>query len=234
MAEPCTRWDAEGRLARERGETLDAHFAACPDCLAARAADAALTARLVETGARWQPPGDWEARVFARIAREAPARRFSWWYALFPALAAAGLAVFFFAPRGGGGPGSPDPSGAGFEVQIGVVDGAQVVRSENPKPGDTLRLTARVPTRDPARVAIRIYRDDRTLIFACGGGEVPCSLADDAVRAEVLMTAPGAYRSIILTGAGPLPAPAGTLDADAAAARAAGASVTLGEAVRVW
>jgi hypothetical protein len=224
MSEPCTRWSDEGLLAQERGAPIDPHFETCPDCLRARAADAALSARLVTAGSTWQPPGDWEARVFARIAREQPARRFSWWYALFPALAAAGLAVFLWRPRA--------PVDDAVTLVVGVVDAAQVVRGENPKPGDTLTLTATAG--GMAHLSLRVYRDDRTLVFACGGPEPACPRVDARVAAQVVMTAPGTYRSIVLTGAAPVPGPAGTLDADVAAARAAGAKVVQGEVVRVW
>jgi hypothetical protein len=234
MSEPCTRWETEGRLAQERGAADDPHFATCADCRAARATEAALIARMVDAGAGWQPPGDWEARVFARIAREAPARRFSWWYALFPALAAAGLALFLLGPRGPGSSSTSGETGDGLVLAVSVVDGGQIVRSETPKPGDALRVTVTRRADSAEALAMRIYRDDRTLVFACGSPEPPCPQAGDGVTAEVVMTAPGTYRSLVLVGPAPLPAPAGTLDADVAAGRAAGAKVTRGDAVRVW
>lgn len=226
MGDRCDRWEREGLLAAERGELLDAHFETCPDCLAARTAHEAVIARLVQTGQGWQPPGDWEARVMARIAREQPARKFGWWYVLFPALVAAGLAFALFRPVSPVGPADDT-----LALTLGVVDAQQVVRGENPKPGDALSL--QVTAGHVTHIALRVYRDDRTLIYACGEGR-DCPRTGPNVAANVVMDAPGEYRTLVLGGPNPVPAPAGSLDADVARAREAGLQVVLGEAVRVW
>lgn len=225
----CERWETDGLLALERGEPLDAHFETCPDCLAARRAGEAVIDQLMQASAGWQPPGDWEARVFARIAREQPARRFAWWQVLFPVLAAAGLAIWLVRP---GTPGAGTETGAApLGLSLSVVDAAQVVRGETPKPGDALSL--RVATGGAAHVALRVYRDDRTLVFACGHADA-CPRTADAVVTQVKMDAPGEYRTLLIGGAAAVPAPAGSLDADMARAREAGLTVVPGEVVRVW
>ena len=226
MSDLCNRWSTEGALATERGETLSAHFDTCPECLAARAAHEAVIARLVDTGQGWQPPGDWEARVMARIAREQPARRFGWWYALFPVLAAAGLALFLLRPGAPSLPGSDS-----LTLALGVVDTQQVVRGENPKPGDLLSI--RVAVGRVAHVAVRIYRDDRTLVYGCGGTN-DCPRTGPDISTQVAMDAPGEYRTIVLGGPNAVPAATGSLDGDVARAREAGLQVVLGDAVRVW
>lgn len=225
----CERWETDGLLALERGETLDPHFDTCPDCLAARSAGEAVVARLLQASAGWQPPGDWEARVFARIAREQPARRFAWWQVLFPVLAAAGLAIWLARPATPGG--GADPNAAPLGLSLSVVDAAQVVRGENPKPGDALSL--RVAVGGAAHVGLRVYRDDRTLVFACGHADA-CPRTGDEVVTRVTMDAPGTYRTLLMGGAAALPAPAGSLDADMARAREAGLQIVVGEVVRVW
>lgn len=225
MGEKCERWATEGLLSAERGEPLDPHFATCAECLAARAAHEAVIARLVETGQGWQPPGDWEARVMARIAREQPARRFAWWYAIFPVLAAAGLALFLLRP------GAPTAQGDTLALTLGVVDAQQVVRGENPKPGDLLSL--RVEVGQLGHVAVRIYRDDHTLVYSCDESK-PCPRSGTEVAIRVALDAPGEYRTAVFGGPNPVPTATGSLDGDVARAREAGLQIVLGDAVRVW
>lgn len=225
----CNRWDTEGLLARERGERLDPHFDTCPDCETARAADAQLAARILDAGAGWSPPGDWEARVFARIAQEKPARRFQWWWALLPTMAAAGLVAALLYPRP-----PVDRSPGAITFTVTVIDAAQVLRGENPKPGDVLSVRIASPDASRSgRLGVRIYRDDRTLVYACGAPET-CPRDGEVTTISTRMEAPGAYQTLLLSGEAVLPAPAGSLDADVAAARAVGLQVTLGEPVRVY
>ena len=165
----------------------------------------------------------------ARIAREQPARRFAWWQVLFPVLAAAGLAIWLARPLA---PGSGTDGSAGRRgVTLWGVDAAQGVRGERPKRGDALNL--RVAAGQVTHLGLRVYRDDRTLVFACGH-EGDCPRTGDEVVTRVTMDAPGEYRTLVVGGPSAVPAPAGSLDADLARAREAGLQVVLGEAVQVW
>jgi hypothetical protein len=195
---PCERFETEGLLALERGDTLEPHFDTCPDCLEARAAYARLEAQLVEAGRAWVPPPDWEARVFARVAQTESAPRRSLWRWLVPALGLAsavvvGLVLMRSGP-GGAGVGPP-------VVELGVERGTQQMRGDAPRPGDTLVLRARVENGETA--AVRVYRNDRTLVFACHdepGCERTRGDEADEVLVRVSLAAPGEYRALVVVG----------------------------------
>ncbi len=194
----CERFETEGLLALERDEPLEPHFETCADCLEARAAYARLAEQLTETGRTWTPPADWEARVFARVAQTASAPRRSVWRWLMPALGLASAVVVGLVLTRSGPSGSA--SGAPV-VELGVERGTQQMRGDAPRPGDTLVLKARVENGETA--AVRVYRNDRTLVFACHD-EPGCERTRGDEREEVLvrvpLAAPGEYRALVVVG----------------------------------
>lgn len=63
----CRRFETEGALSLERGEPLDPHFKACPDCIKAHEAYVRI-AGLISLAPRARSEG-WFARVRLQIQR---------------------------------------------------------------------------------------------------------------------------------------------------------------------
>jgi len=213
----CDRFETEGLERFAAGEPLDAHFTSCADCRAAQARYEMVVRALGVAGRACAPPGDWEARVFARIQRRRPRRRL--WFAAAAALPVAGLAVFTFQSMGGAQSLELEWSvsrGAGPVVRGGGPGAGQAVSAA---PGDVLHLTARVPR--GRHGDLRVYRGGDTLVFQCAGNP-RCSASRDGLSAEVVLEAGGTYRTLVLAAERDLPPPTGKLDADYAAALRAG------------
>lgn len=188
----------------------------------------ALERRLAALHADASPPPDWEARVWARIAREedrarSPSR-WRWLAAALP-LGAAAVAGLFVYLRGAS---TVQPVEPGLEIAI--HQGGERVRGRAPAAGDV--LVVRAGTGGAARAEVRVYRGDGELVARCGDGP-GCRREGDLVEARVELPSPGEYRGLLLFSAEPIPPPAGSLDADVAAARAAGARFELSPPVVV-
>ena len=178
-------------------------------------------------GESFEPPPDWEARVWARIAAE-PAARTSWaprWlrWLWAPALAAGvAAAVFLALPTT-----RTQPAG----LSLSLESGGQVTRGHAAKPGDRLVLTA--STGGVSNAELRVYREGRTLVARCTSAP-PCRREGDRLDATVELPSVGRYRVLFLFSDGPLPEAASSLDEDAGRARAAGAKVRLSEPIDVY
>lgn len=219
------RFEQVGLLQIEQGEALGDDFAH-PELAATRRTYGALRQALTTVGEEASPPAGWEARVFATIARRKSARRRGGWLRLLiPAGAAAALAALLLV----GTPPGPDEGVATLTVRVEAGAGP-ARRGSEAHPGDRLRLEAR--TGDAAHAELRVYRSDRELVLRCSTAP-PCVRQGQTLRADVPLPALGTYQSLLLLSDSPLPAPAGTLDADAGSALEAGAHVTLGDEVSV-
>ncbi len=215
----CERFEREGLLALERGETLDAHFDSCPDCVAARAAYESLEVALAGLHAEALPPTGWEARVWQRVG-ERPARRVSWlgWWLAVPAMVAAGLVMVVLIQTRS----VPDPVGVAVTVRAGEI----LRRGSEAHPGDRLELEATLGR--AAHAELRIYRDDRGPLLVCAT-EAPCERSGDRLRARFVLPSVGTYQVLLVASdSAPPPAATGTLDGDAGLLLAAGAKVELG------
>jgi hypothetical protein len=218
----CRRFETEGLLVLQQGGTLDEHFAACPECVSARAAYERLARRLGTLGVH-EPPADWRDGVRAALDGGPGRRPVVAWAAAAAALAlalAAG-ATLWMRPRA-----TPEA------VLTGTVESApSSYRGKHaPRPGDVLVLRARV---GDARVAeLRLYQDDRRLVGLCAIA-APCVREDGVLTARFTLASAGAYQPLLVLSDRPLPAATGALDADAGAAHASGARALLGERVVV-
>jgi hypothetical protein len=183
-----------------------------------------------------QPSGDWQARVFAGIARRSDSRRrrrIAWFVA--PALALVLLVVGFRVLLPDSGTGTAD-----LQLSTTVVHSDAVMRGEGARPGDRLRL--QVSSGAGESVELRLYLGERTLLARCGSERraaeariAVCQASGDLLELEVEMTGRGRYQGLVLrigtevpgevTGKG--------LDADAGSALRAGAEVRLGTRVVV-
>ncbi len=215
----CDRFETEGLLRLERGEPLGEHFATCPDCLAAREVYTRLRQDLAAAAAEEEPPGDWEARVWARIARKKRQPRWIWFLA--PVGAAALAAMLFLVP-----PRTPTAASLTQEV----TSGATTARAAGARPGD--RLSLRAETAAAPYAELRVYRNRDELMLRCPGAET-CSREDGALTASLVLPSVGTYQALLLLGDQPPSPPGRGLDPDAGAAVEQGAQVLLGEEVSV-
>lgn len=216
----CTRFETEGLLQLERGEPLDGHFAACPDCREERALYERLRQDLAALGADEEPSPGWQARVHESIERRRR-RRLSWRWALAPLGAAALAAALFFAvPRT---PSSP------FLAQE-VVAGGSSLRAAGARPGD--RLFLRAGTAGSPHAELRVYRNRRDVVLRCPGAP-SCRRGDHELQASLAFPSVGDYQAALVLDDEPLPPPGKALDADAGAAFAQDAQVVLGEEISV-
>lgn len=224
-ATSCGRFEREGLLLLEQGRPLDPHFDTCADCRAVRAEYEALQAGIGDLGRAYTGRTDWQARVWAGVARMGERRASPWrrllWLAVPAGLTAAVLLVLL---RPGPGPQQSGPALALAFHRPG--DGVEAMRGEHARPGDVLDVTIR--TGGAAHVELRIYRDDQALLVRCTD-QPPCVRRDDGLTATISLEARGRYQIAFLYGPQPLPAPGASLDDDLARARAAGATVELRE-----
>jgi hypothetical protein len=223
----CQRFESEGLPRFVAGEALEGHFESCADCRTARARYQSLVRALELARNAYPPRGDWQARVWADIARSPASSRAArprwapWLGWAAGAAAAAALALVAF--QSVGGPASLEVS-TRLEVGGGpVVRGASSVGSEvqYAVPGTVLHLVAKVPRGKLGDV--RVYRGNDTLVFQCASSKA-CQRSRDGLEARVTLDRAGSYRTLTLA-ADALPAATGNLDADYAAARRAGSAL---------
>lgn len=214
---PCDRFEREGLGLLEQGLPLDQHFDTCADCAAARAAHERLRAGITEIGRGHPGRADWQARVWAGVARRQARRRRRWpWLAAPAAVALAAALLLVLRPAPG-----PDRALLAYELHR---PGAEPLRGAHARPGDRLAVRARAG--GAAHAEVRLYRDGRALVLRCGD-QPPCQRRGPEILATVTLEERGRYQLVLLRAAQPLPAPAGDVDRDTAAARAAGAGVDI-------
>ncbi|HEX3129291.1 MAG TPA: hypothetical protein VH394_18295 [Thermoanaerobaculia bacterium] len=218
----CRRFEDEGLLRLEQGLPLDDHFSTCPDCLAERAAYERLRDAIATAGDGIEPPPGWQAGVWSAIEkRQAARRRWHGWWLLVPAAAAVLLAILLLRP--------PVRPVAQLALAVEIEAGAGPVRrGGEAHPGDRLRLRATIG--EVSNAELRVYRNDRALVLRCSTGP-PCRTGDGTLEADFVLPAIGSYQSLLVTSDRPLPEAGAGLDADVAAALAAGARTTLGEEI---
>jgi hypothetical protein len=220
----CERFEREGLLRLERGEPLDPHFDRCDDCRDARARYREVVRAIAGSAAKLTPPRDFEARVFAAIARRRTAARLRWPIAVGAGLLSAALvlALLWRADR------DPDRPALALVQSIERSAATRPVRGESAAPGDLLHLRL---AGGPAE--LRVYREGGGLVHRCADAPA-CALEGNGVATSVRLDVRGDYQAIAIPLAGAaLPAATGDLDADLAALEAAGARVLRAPAVQV-
>jgi hypothetical protein len=215
----CHRFESEGLPRFVAGEPLDAHAEGCPDCQAALASYRKVAAALRGAKDAYVPPGDWEAKVWSRIASaQAPRSSARWVAFLGLGTALATLAVFFVTSVGG-----PDALGLTLQVERGTgprVRGRAGRPGEvSAAPGDVLYLVAKVPRGKLGE--LRVYRGTNELVFQCTKSPA-CVRTKDGLEARVTLKQVGSYRTLLIAADKELPAASGDLDADYAAAMRSG------------
>lgn len=79
--------------------------------------------------------------------------------------------------------------------------------------GDLLRIEVSAP----AEAVLRLYRNDKEVVLECPSAAPEC--LGGGLAAELVLSAPGAYRAVVLLPAGALGGSTGTLDEDLARCR---------------
>lgn len=164
-----------------------------------------IESALKRLGAEHEPPPGWEARVLAAVAPERRSR--PWWMFAAPGVAvaaAAAVAVVVMLP--------PRPHALALQVDV-IEQGKTRGGSAEASVGDTVRLTVSGGDRHHA---LRVYRDERELVFQCPGGPT-CRSSDEGLTADLKVPMVGTYRIFALSASAPLPEPTGNFDADLAA-----------------
>lgn len=254
----CQRFEEEGLLALERGESLDAHFETCPECLEARAAYDRLKGRLAEPPS-WNPPAGWQDDVWRAIGADASSVEVStpivesspavdkaqdgdkaqdsnvvqgpWWR--HPQAARTAIWAGILAATLGWMFLRPTtvPSKVGLDLQVVSGNQAQLRGdADSPQPGDRLQLTASLGDFDHAEV--RVYRDDQTLILACSE-DPPCRRRGDRIEADVELDAVGSYQAILAVSDQTLPSAEGSFDRDMGDLFRSGAQIELASEIEV-
>jgi hypothetical protein len=218
----CDRFETEGLARFVAGEPLGPHVEGCPDCAAALARYQKLAAALANAQNDYVPPGDWEAKAWARIAQASPVRPRGRAAALLGLGACfAALGVFFLSSSGG-------PEALVLTAQVQRSNGplvrggpALAGQVQSAAPGDVLHLVARVPR---GKVGdMRVYRGPNELVFQCATSAA-CLRTKDGLEAKVTLERVGTYRTLLIAADKGLPPATGNLDADHAAAIGAGAA----------
>ena len=215
----CHRFETEGLPRFVAGAPLDTHAQSCPDCQAALASYQKVADALHQAKEAFAPPGDWEAKVWSRIANQRAARPPARWALLGLGAAFAALAIFFVSSVGG-----PDAlaltsqveRSTGPRVRGGAGRPGEVVSAA---PGDVLYLVAKVPRGKLGD--LRVYRGTNELVFHCARSPA-CVRSKDGLEARVTLDRAGTYRTLLIAADGELPAPSGDLDADYAEAMRSG------------
>jgi hypothetical protein len=94
--------------------------------------------------------------------------------------------------------------------------------------GDSLLLNATVY--EP-NAELRLYRDDRELIFRCPPG---CERLGNQLTGRLALSKPGRYQPYLVLSTQALPAPGSTLEADTKALLKDGARIIMGQPVQVF
>ncbi|MEZ4360725.1 MAG: hypothetical protein R3B48_11130 [Kofleriaceae bacterium] len=193
---------------------LQAHLASCERCRASRERYARLGAALAQLGEGAARRGDHVARVLATIDAVTPhavtprrwPRRVARVAAPLFALAAMAALVWWW--RGGAGV----PAPARFTMTM-IAQSAKTLRGDA-QLGERLEVSARAGT------ALWVYRNQHELLLVC-----PRDCRDDgreSVYGTVQLDQVGTYQVVWVSSANAT-TPTGDLEADVAAARAAGA-----------
>jgi hypothetical protein len=229
----CRFLEDRGLLVEQQGVNVDQHLASCPTCRENRRRIAALETALGQIPLP-APAGHWEQAVWSKLAARQASRPARWWGGHRP-LAVASAAVVLGLSIGAGVWFVQDEGGADAPVHLAMrfERGAERTRGEGQATvGDT--MVVEVSGLVAVTAELRIYRDDAGLALRCSA-EPPCQRQGDRLLARWRVPAPGRYRILVATGAGPFPAPSGSYDEDASALQAAAGGAThLERSLEVW
>ena len=201
----CERYWRDGVLAVERG-LPDPHLAMCGDCRSAHAERDELIRALPVVGPLGTGRSDWQARVWAEIARgrrPEPSRR-GWIVGALAAACAIAIVLVWLGVRT-----ADPPRSAPYVTAVRIEKGTRINRGEA-QVGDIVRTLL-----DPDD-EVRIYRGDE-LVFRCPPATTSrsCVRSTRGADASYPLATAGEYSIVIITRG--TVEPTGSLDRDLAA-----------------
>ncbi len=188
----CEYYWKKGVLLAERDDP-DPHLGGCRDCLREHRRREEMLRALPLVGASSIGDPAWEAKVWSRIAREAPgASRLRWYWSGLLATAMAAMLLWVVERNKP----AERPEQLAVLPEIELISGGSM-RSTSTSPGDTLRAAV------SDRQELRIYRDGQLLV-RCGRDRlaVGCHTVDGKVRVELLLDEAGEYRLLAISAHG--------------------------------
>jgi len=203
-----------GKLSPSESRALLRHSLRCEGC-----------------GAAW--------RIALQMVRESPEKEksyswllqfFRWDWQPLALVAAAGLLVIIglsvsLRLRGA-------PSMAALRLDVSVLQAAGGLRGGEAKPGDRLSLVADVGNSRYAE--LRVFREERQLIFRCPPVSSSCHRKTAHLEAQAPLPSVGRYQALLAVSEHPLPAPAGSFAEDSAALLNSGAKLQVSAPIQVW
>ena len=155
MTKPCNYID--GCLERE--DEVLAHTAECESCRALWAKYQRMIGVFPQVGAAHEMAPDFEARMWATVARS-KRRRWQWLVGLGAPVVAAAILLLVLIGRG------PGVEGPLLAVEVIAGDGSDM-RADMHQVGDLLVLRANGGDADHG--SLRVYRNDSELLLQCPG-----------------------------------------------------------------
>lgn len=196
---------------------VEQHIASCAACQVTHREFERLRDGLAGLGRGDAGQSDWEARVWAQIARQQTPM---WRRVAFIVLPLAAATSLLLLARGH----LSSELGSSM-VHEDVVDDARTVRR-----GDTVSVSASVTPSD--RAALRVYDGAGDLVRRCDQ-PLSCRREPAVISLRVTLEQPGSYRVVVLTTNQAIPATEGTFDADLAMLRARGIDMRVVETLQV-
>jgi len=124
------------------------------------------------------------------------------------------------------------PAVAALRLDVSVLQGAGGLRGGEAKPGDRLSLVAEV---GQVRYAeLRVFREERQLIFRCPPESSSCQRQAMRLEAQAPLPSVGRYQVLLAVSERPLPPPTGSFAEDSAALLNSGAKLQVSTPIQVW
>ncbi len=219
----CDRFEQEGLLKLEQGDSLDQHFSECDDCIEKGNAYQKIKMELKNMQQQWKAPQGWQDRVWETIAERQQGESQRWKWAVWPAAAAiAGVFLIF---------GVLLPNNAQVSINVSIEKTESATRGLNAKPGDELVIDAEIGNAEIAELLV--YRNDNQLVLRCSD-QPPCIRRGRRLQATVELQSIGNYQPVLVLAESVLPQLTHQLDVDASLVLESGARVELAEQVSVY
>lgn len=219
----CDRFEREGLLKLEQGESLDPHFDECADCTKKRDTYKKIMKELKTMQQNLKAPSGWQDKVWQTIAlrKQGTPRRWKW--ALAPmAAAVAGAYLVFWVFL---------PTSSTVSISVSIEQSDAVTRGVNARPGDELVIDAAIG--DASIAEVLVYRNDYELVLRCSD-KPPCSRRGRRIKARFVLEGIGSYQPILVLSESAIPPLTNQLDDDARIVLESGAKVELAEQVSVY
>ncbi len=219
----CDRFEREGLLKLEQGESLDRHFDECADCIKSQDAYKKIIKELKTMQQNLKAPSGWQDEVWQTIALRKQGKQQRWKWAL-PSMVAAVAGVFLIF-------GVFLPTSSTVSISVSIEQSDAVTRGVNARPGDELVIDAEIG--DASIAEVLVYRNDYELVLRCSD-KPPCSRRGKRIKARLELGGIGNYQPVLVLSESAIPPLTNQLDDDARIVLESGAKVELAEQVSVY